>query len=72
MWGAVVERLTLGTARRFSTTAEKSLVGDLRKILAPHYAARAREIASRMTKPADSVATAADLVENFARSRRVV
>jgi len=70
MWGGVVKRLKVGTARRFSTTTEKSLVADLRKILAPEYAARAREIASRMTKPADSTATAADLVENFARRKR--
>ena len=31
----------------------------------------AREIATRMTKPAESVAAAADLVENFARLKRV-
>ena len=40
-------------------------------ILAPQYVTRAREIATRMTKPAESVATAADLLENFARLRRV-
>ena len=61
----------MGTARRFSATTEKSLVADLRTILAPQYVARAREIATRMTKPAESVATAADLLENFARLRRV-
>jgi UDP:flavonoid glycosyltransferase YjiC (YdhE family) len=47
------------------------LVDDLRVILAPQYVARAREISTRMTKPADSVAAAADLVENFARVRRL-
>ena len=31
------------------------------------YVARARELATRMTKPAESVAAAADLLENFAR-----
>ncbi|KAA8963876.1 glycosyltransferase [Mycobacterium sp.] len=71
VWGAAVKRLKVGTARRFSTTTQKSLVADLRTILAPQYAARAREIATRMTRPADSVATAADLVEDFARRRRV-
>jgi UDP:flavonoid glycosyltransferase YjiC (YdhE family) len=43
----------------------------LRTILAPQYVARAGEIATRMTKPAESVARAADFVENFARLRRV-
>ena len=71
LWGARVKRLKVGTARRFSTTTQKSLVADLRTILAPQYVARAREIATQMTKPAESVAAAADLVENFARLRRV-
>ena len=67
IWGAQVKRLKVGTARRFSTTTQKSLVADLRTILAPQYVTRAREIATRMTKPAESVAAAADLMENFAR-----
>jgi UDP:flavonoid glycosyltransferase YjiC (YdhE family) len=71
IWGAAVKRLKVGTARRFSTTTEKSLVSDLRKILAPQYVDRAREIATRMTEPAKSVAAAADLVEDFARFKRV-
>ena len=71
LWGARVKRLKVGTARRFSTTTQKSLVADLRTILAPQYVTRAREIATRMTKPAESVAAAADLVENFARLKRV-
>jgi len=71
IWGAAVKRLKVGSARRFSTTTEKSLVADLRTILAPQYVARAREIATRMTKPAESAATAADLLENFARLKRV-
>jgi UDP:flavonoid glycosyltransferase YjiC (YdhE family) len=70
LWGATVKRLKAGTARRFSTTTQQSLVADLRTILAPQYAARAREIATGMTKPAESVAAAADLVENFARLKR--
>ncbi|MGA7053952.1 MAG: nucleotide disphospho-sugar-binding domain-containing protein, partial [Mycobacterium sp.] len=71
VYGAAVKRLKVGTARRFSTATEKSLVADLRTILAPQYVARAREIASRMTEPAKSAAAAADLLEDFARSRRV-
>ncbi|GFG73649.1 glycosyltransferase [Mycobacterium botniense] len=69
--GFQIKRLKLGTFRRFSTTTRESLVADLRRILAPEYLSRAREIATRMTKPADSVAAAADLVENLARLRRV-
>jgi UDP:flavonoid glycosyltransferase YjiC (YdhE family) len=71
LWGAAVKRLKVGSARRFSTTTRESLVADLRRILAPQYVTRAREIATRMTKSAASVAAAADLVENFARLRRV-
>jgi UDP:flavonoid glycosyltransferase YjiC (YdhE family) len=71
VWGAAVKRLKVGTARRFSTTTEKSLVADLRTILAPEYAARAREFAARMAKPAESVAAAAESAENFARLRCV-
>jgi UDP:flavonoid glycosyltransferase YjiC (YdhE family) len=71
LWGARIKRLKVGTARRFSTTTRESLVADLRRILAPQYVTRAREIATRMTKSADSVTAAADLVENFACSRRV-
>jgi UDP:flavonoid glycosyltransferase YjiC (YdhE family) len=71
LWGAQVKRLKVGTARRFSTTTQQSLVADLRTILAPQYVARARDIATRMTKPDEAVTTAADLVEKFARLRRV-
>jgi hypothetical protein len=37
----------------------------------PQYLARARAIATRMTEPAESVAAAADRVEDFARLKRV-
>lgn len=66
LWGRRITRLEVGAARRFSATTEKTLISDLRTILQPEYAARAREIASMMTKPADSVATAADLLEKLA------
>ncbi|WP_156687791.1 glycosyltransferase [Mycobacterium sp. Marseille-P9652] len=69
--GSRVKRLEVGTARRFSRTTKESLVADLRTILAPEYVARARELATRMTDPAKSVAAAADLLEDFARSRRI-
>ena len=68
VYGAAVKRLKVGTARRFSTANEKSLVADLRSILAPEYVARARELATQITEPAKSAAAAADLLEDFARS----
>ncbi|KAA8960193.1 glycosyltransferase [Mycobacterium sp.] len=71
VYGGAVTRLKVGTARRFSTATEKSLVADLRKILAPAYVARARALATRMTEPAKSVAAAADLVENLVHRKRV-
>jgi len=71
LWGVRVKRLKVGTARRFSTATRETLVKDLRTILTPQHSARAREIATRMTKPAESVSTAADLVEDFARQPSV-
>lgn len=70
LWGARVKRLKVGTAKRFSFTLE-SLVADLRTILTPDCVARAREVATRMTKPSESVTAAADLLEEFVRLRRV-
>ena len=67
LWGAQVKRLKVGSARRFSSTTRESLVAELRTILAPQYVTRAREIATRMTKPAESVTAAADLLEDAAR-----
>jgi UDP:flavonoid glycosyltransferase YjiC (YdhE family) len=71
IWAAQVTRLKVGGARRLSTTTRESLVAHLRRILAPQYATRAREIATRMTKPAESVTAAADLLEATARAKRV-
>lgn len=70
LWGARVKRLKVGTARSFSATTQKSLVADLRTILEPHYADRAREVATLMTKTAESPVAAADRLENFVRLRR--
>ena len=69
--GAVAKRLKVGVARRIWSISEKTLVKDLRTILAPEYLTRARDVATRMSKPAESAAAAADLVENFARLNRV-
>jgi len=70
-FGAAVKRLKVGTAQRLSTTTVDTLAASLRRILAPEYSARAREIATQMTKPAESAVAAADLVENFAQLQRV-
>lgn len=72
MWGSRVKQLKVGTSRRFSATTPETLVTDLRKILAPEYLARARELASRMSKPAESAGRAVDLLEEFARSGRCI
>ena len=70
IWATQVKRLQVGTARPFSATTRDTLVEDLRQILAPDYVARARELATRMTKPAESISRTADLLEDFAGSRR--
>jgi UDP:flavonoid glycosyltransferase YjiC (YdhE family) len=66
-WGNQLKRLKVGASRRLSTTTCESLVADLRRILTPQYATRARELATQMTNPAESVARAADRVEDFVR-----
>ena len=71
IWGTQVKRLKVGTARRLSTTTRETLVADLRTVLATDYVNRARELATRLTKPAESVTAAADLMEKFARPRCV-
>ncbi|OCB18787.1 glycosyltransferase [Mycobacterium intracellulare] len=65
VWADQVDRLKVGVARPFSRTTCESLVADLHRILTPEYVTRARGIATRMTKPARSIALAADLLENF-------
>jgi UDP:flavonoid glycosyltransferase YjiC (YdhE family) len=67
IWAAAVKRLKVGSARCFWATTRESLVADLRSILTPQYVTRAREVATEMTKPAKSVARAADLLEDTAR-----
>lgn len=71
VYGAAVKRLKVGTARRFSTASQGTLIADLRTILGPEYVARAREFACRITEPAKSVGIAADLLEEFARLERI-
>jgi UDP:flavonoid glycosyltransferase YjiC (YdhE family) len=68
-WAKQVERLKVGTYGRFSKTTPDSLRTALASVLAPQYASRAREVATQLTKPAVSVSTAADLLEEAARRR---
>ena len=68
LWGTRVKQLKVGTARRFSATSKQSLVTDLRTVLDPRYATRAREVAGQLTKAAESVAVAADFAEKAARA----
>jgi UDP:flavonoid glycosyltransferase YjiC (YdhE family) len=70
IWGGRVSQLKVGRSQRFSSTTRRSLHSALRAVLAPEYAARAGEVAARMTKPAVSVASAADLLERAARRGR--
>jgi UDP:flavonoid glycosyltransferase YjiC (YdhE family) len=72
VWAAAVEQMKVGCGRAFYDSTLDSLVADLRKILTPHCAARARGVATRMSKPTESVARAADLLEAAARTARAV
>lgn len=67
LWGKQVERLGVGTYRRLSVTTAETLLADLRVVLAHGTSERARALAEQMTRPSDSVATAADLLEGVAR-----
>ncbi|ASW86168.1 glycosyltransferase [Mycobacterium intracellulare] len=66
-WAAQIKRLKVGTARRFSATTPETLTADLRTILVPDYATRARDLAARMSKPTESIETTADLLEDAVR-----
>ncbi|WP_328355672.1 glycosyltransferase [Mycobacterium sp. NBC_00419] len=67
VWANQVTRLKVGTARRFTATTRDTLLADLRTVLTPEYAARARAVAARMTAPTASITAAADLLEAAAR-----
>ena len=70
-FAAQLKRLKVGRGRRFSTTTQKTLVADLRRILTQQYVASAGQIATRITEPTKSAMAAADLVEDFARLKRI-
>lgn len=71
LWAAAAIRLKVGRAQRLSTITKKSLVAHLRRIRAPHYIARAGQLATRMSDPAESVIAAADLIEGAVHRKRV-
>jgi UDP:flavonoid glycosyltransferase YjiC (YdhE family) len=68
IWAGVIERVKVGSARQFSATDQESLAADLRFILGPECVTRAREVAASVTKSAESVASAADLLEDEVRA----
>jgi hypothetical protein len=60
-----------GHGRHSARMLVRALVGDLHAVLAPESLARDRELATRLTKPAEGDAAAADLVEEPIRLWRV-
>ena len=72
LWAGAVKQLKVGFGRRFSETTVDTLVADLRSVLAPRYVAQARAVATQMTKTAESLARAGNLLEDTARHGRMV
>lgn len=70
LWGKQIQRLGIGTVRRFAATTRESLAADLRTVLAAEVAGRARQVGAAMATPSDSVTAAADLLEKAARKGR--
>jgi vancomycin aglycone glucosyltransferase len=64
IWADAVTRLKVGSGRAFSDSNLGSLIADLSSILNPPCISRAREVATQMTAPAVSAASAADLLED--------
>jgi vancomycin aglycone glucosyltransferase len=70
VWAASVAHLEVGFGRRFSESTLDSLSVDLRAILAPPYAIRAKAVAQQMTSPSESLARTTDLLEEAATLSR--
>jgi vancomycin aglycone glucosyltransferase len=70
LWAAGVEQLKVGISRRFSESTAATLEADLRCVLAPQYATRAREVATQMITAAESLTRAGNLLEDTARRGR--
>jgi len=69
IWAAQIKQLKVGAGRSFSRTSKRTLTADLRRILEPSYAFRARDIAARMTTSDASARAAADLLEQARLTR---
>ncbi|OBA60515.1 glycosyltransferase [Mycobacterium sp. 1100029.7] len=63
VWAAGITELKVGSGRAFMESTLDSLVADLRAVLSPDMAARAREVAAQMTKADESISRTADLLE---------
>ena len=70
IWAAQVRQLKVGAGRSFSRATQKTLIDDLRRVLAPSYVARARAVGTQMTTAAGSASAAADLLEESARLKQ--
>jgi UDP:flavonoid glycosyltransferase YjiC (YdhE family) len=66
VWATQVKRLKVGISRRFSSTTRDRLLADLRTVLELRFTARAREVATQLTKSDASVGVSADLLEEKA------
>ena len=66
VWAAQIKRLGVGTSRRFSAMTRETLRDDLRTVLRPECAARAREVGHQMTPPGRSLAVTVGLLEGLA------
>jgi UDP:flavonoid glycosyltransferase YjiC (YdhE family) len=71
LWAGAVKQLEVGYGRPFLEATQETLLEDLRYILTPHCLTRTREVAAQMATPAESAATAADLLEDAVRLGRV-
>ena len=69
IWAAQIKQLKVGAGRSFSRTSKRTRTADLRRILVPSYAFRARDIAARMTTSDASARAAADLLEQARLTR---
>lgn len=70
VWADGVTELGVGAGRAFTASTLDSLTADLRSVLTPQCAARAREVGAQMTRSAESVSRAADLLEDAAGLRQ--
>ncbi|MCV7413111.1 glycosyltransferase [Mycobacterium florentinum] len=66
VWADGVTELKVGSGRAFMESTLDSVTADLQGILTPECAARAREVAELMSKPAESLARAVDFLEEAA------